>query len=318
MNQEHFVRLGEPCWQAFESSLADLGNQKIKVEAEFPREFRAICRDLAFARQRQFDAHVVDRLNGLVLEAHQRFYRPKQTSWNRLWTFVSSGFPRAVREEWKLVGLCHLLFYGSALLLFLVVSYEPHIVYSIMDPDKVYDMESMYNPDSGHYLNPRSAGEDTTMFGFYIMNNISVAFRTFASGLVFGIGSLFMLIFNGILLGAVAGHLGNVGFGDTLAAFVIGHGSFELTAIIFSAAAGIQLGWAVTAPGRFRRGQALRMAARKALPLVYGSTLFLVMAAIIEAYWSSALTISPIVRFTVGSIGWLLVGVYLLKAGRKR
>lgn len=316
MNQEHFTRVGEPRWAAFEKHLLALEQSPKHAQSAFPREFRGVCRDLAFARQRQFDTHVVERLDGLVMRAHQRFYARGHSGWHRLWRLIARSFPQAVRAQWRVVLLCHVLFYGSALSVFILVQHSPQTVYSFLGPSEAYAVETMYNPDGAQYLSPRSTGEDATMFGYYVMNNVSIAFRTFASGVFLGLGSLFMLLFNGIFLGAVAGHLGNAGFGDTLAAFVIGHGSFELTAIVLSAAAGLRLGWAIWAPGRYHRGHALRMAAREVLPLVYGSAIFLLIAAVIEAYWSSSQLLSPVVRFWVGSGGWLLVVFYLLRVGR--
>ncbi|WP_331351678.1 stage II sporulation protein M, partial [Cellvibrio sp. UBA7671] len=82
----------------------------------------------------------------------------------------------------------------------------------------------------------RESSTNIEMFGFYISNNIGVSFRTFASGILFGVGSIFFLVYNGLLMGAVSGHLTNAGFTETFFTFVVGHGSFELTAICISGA----------------------------------------------------------------------------------
>ncbi len=221
MNQEEFVRLGRKRWNAF-SELLGLADRRGRAGLdEFPHLYRVVCRDLAVARQRQFDAHVVDHLNGLVLAAHQKLYQPSRGSYRRVVDFLAVDFPRAVRAEGKLVMLSHLLFYGSALAIYGLIIWRPEMVYSLMGPNEVRNFERMYNPSAEHYLRARSADSDTAMFGFYIYNNISIAFRTFASGVFFGIGSLFMLVINGLLLGAVAGHLANVGFVHNLTVFVI-------------------------------------------------------------------------------------------------
>ncbi|PAK99903.1 hypothetical protein B8W90_14245, partial [Staphylococcus hominis] len=70
------------------------------------------------------------------------------------------------------------------------------------------------------------------MFGYYIMNNISIGLRTFASGLLAGLGTVLVLLFNGLTIGAAAGHLQHIGHGDPFWRFVCGHGAFELTAIV--------------------------------------------------------------------------------------
>jgi uncharacterized membrane protein SpoIIM required for sporulation len=156
------------------------------------------------------------------------------------------------------------------------------------------------------------------MFGYYVMHNIGIAFQTFAAGLVFGLGSVFFLIFNGLIIGAVSGHLTEIGYGQTFWSFVIGHGAFELTAIALAGAAGLQLGWALIAPGQLTRGESLRLAARKSVQMLCGVMIFLLIAAFIEAYWSSTTVITPWVKYLVGAVLWLLVGTYLGFAGRNR
>jgi uncharacterized membrane protein SpoIIM required for sporulation len=155
------------------------------------------------------------------------------------------------------------------------------------------------------------------MFGYYIMHNIGIAFQTFASGLLFGVGSVFFLFFNGLMIGAIAGHLTQIGFGQTFWPFVIGHGAFELSAIALSGAAGLKLGWALIAPGRLTRGEALLQAARVSVQLIYGVIGFLLIAAFVEAYWSSMTWPAAWVKYSVGSALWGLVAAYLTLAGRE-
>lgn len=154
------------------------------------------------------------------------------------------------------------------------------------------------------------------MFGYYVMHNIGIAFQTFAAGLLFGLGSVFFLIFNGLIIGAVSGHLTEIGYGQTFWSFVVGHGAFELTAIALAGAAGLQLGWALISPGRLTRGESLRLAAHKSVQLLCGVMVFLLIAAFIEAYWSSTTVIAAWVKYLVGAVLWLLVAAYLIFAGR--
>ena len=156
------------------------------------------------------------------------------------------------------------------------------------------------------------------MFGYYVMHNIGIAFQTFAAGLLFGLGSVFFLIFNGLVIGAVSGHLTEIGYGQTFWSFVIGHGAFELSAITLAGAAGLQLGWSLVAPGRLARSEALRLAARKSVRMLCGVMVFLLIAAFIEAYWSSTTRIEPWIKYAVGAALWLLVAAYLTLAGRSR
>ena len=154
------------------------------------------------------------------------------------------------------------------------------------------------------------------MFGYYINNNISIAFNTFASGLVFGIGSLFIIFFNGITIGAVAGHLTRIGYGEPFWSFVCGHGAFELTAITLAGAAGMRLGLALLSPGQRTRIGALRDAAQRALPVISGAGAMLVVAAGVEAFWSPIRLFAPETKYAVAAFLWIFVFAFLAIAGR--
>ena len=155
------------------------------------------------------------------------------------------------------------------------------------------------------------------MFGHYIRNNTSIGFQTFTSGLIFGIGTLFILLFNGIVLGSVAGHLTYIGYNDTFWGFVVGHSAFELTAIVLSGAAGFKLTQALLFPGRKTRLYALRTNGRSAIQLMYGAALLFLMAAFVEAFWSSQAQMPLSIKYAVGALFWVLTVAWLGLAGRK-
>ncbi|MEM6730509.1 MAG: stage II sporulation protein M [Myxococcota bacterium] len=320
MNQSRFVQKASARWDAFELLLRRLENKEavgIKEMSAFPVEYRSICRDLSLARARRFDLALVERLNDLALRGHQLVYRPSGGLFARFIEFIRGGFPRAIRAEFGLVVLAHFLFYGGALAVFGLIAMEPEYAYSVLDPSTAANLEMMYDPASEHHLKPREADSDFQMFGFYIRNNVGIGFRTFAGGIFAGVGSLFLLILNGIFLGAVFGHLYQVGFLETLLTFVVGHGSLELTAITFCSAAGLRLGWSWIAPGNYTRLDGLRIGARRALPVLYGATLMLFLAAIVEAFWSSSVLLPKEVKWSVGGIGWALVLAYFTLGGRR-
>lgn len=318
MNQQYFVEQGQKRWNAFEGLIRlSAANRRSHAELpDFPHLYRGVCRDLALARQRQFDAPLVDYLNGIVLSAHQVFYADARPSWRRISDFLAFDFPRAVRQERGLILLMHLLFYGSAALALALVLWRPEYVYSLLDHGAVRSIESMYDPEAEHFLKRRGFDGDAQMFGFYIFNNISVAFRTFASGILFGVGSLLIVLVNGLNLGAVFGHLINVDSWTTIGTFVIGHGSLELTAIAFSGAAGMRLGWSLISTQGHSRAESLRRAGRRAMPIVYGSAVMLVGAAVVEGFWSGNVYIPVPLKLVMGTLGWLALVIYFFTAGR--
>ncbi|MET1077887.1 MAG: stage II sporulation protein M [Pseudomonas sp.] len=320
MKQSLFESRYQADWQGFDQMLVALerGKADSKHMVGFAPAYRRLCQHLALAQERGYSSHLIDLLQQLAMRGHQQFYRHNSRLGAQIIGFVLAGFPRLVRAEWPAVATASLLFFGSLFGMALLVYLFPDLIYSLMAPAEVNKMEAMYDPAArriGRFAE-RGSGEDWMMFGFYIMNNISVGFQTFASGLLFGLGSLFFLLSNGLTIGAVAGHLTQIGFSETFWSFVIGHGAFELTAIALAGAAGLKLGWALLAPGRQPRAEALRVAAGRSVQLVAGVILFLLIAAFIEAYWSSMTYTTPMVKYGVGAALWLLVGAYLGFAGR--
>lgn len=320
MKQSLFESRHQPQWQAFAEQLKQLeqGQAKSSDVADFPHQYRRLCQHLALAQERGYSSYLVDPLQQLALRGHQQLYRHRSQLAANILSFVLADFPRLVREQWRFVLTASLLFFGSLAGIALLVFLFPDLIYSIVSPQQVAEMQSMYDPDASRLgrAAERASSEDWMMFGYYVMHNIGIAFQTFAAGLLFGLGSVFFLIFNGLVIGAVSGHLTEIGYGQTFWSFVIGHGAFELTAIALAGAAGLKLGWALIAPGYLTRGESLRLAAHKSVQMMCGVMVFLLIAAFIEAYWSSTTGIAPWVKYLVGAALWLLVIAYLSLAGR--
>jgi uncharacterized membrane protein SpoIIM required for sporulation len=320
MKQARFEGLHQAAWQRFEERLDALEHGKPDEGDAFPADYRQLCLHLALARERGYGSHLIDRLQRLAMRGHQQLYRHRGRFGGRLAGFALAGLPRLVREERRWVAIAGLVFFASLVTAGLLTYGFPDLVYSVLDPQQVEEMERMYDPDARRLgrFGERSSGEDWMMFGYYVMNNVGIGFQTFASGLLLGLGSLFYLAFNGVMIGAVAGHLSGIGYGGTFWSFVVGHGAFELTAIVLAGAAGLKLGWALLAPGRLRRGEALRQAAARGVRLVGGVVLLLLIAAFVEAYWSSMTYATPRLKYLVGAGLWALVLGYFGFAGRDR
>lgn len=326
MKQSLFESRYQKSWEAFDQRLMVLETHRGKVgktvkEADvedFAAAYRSICQQLALAQERGYSSYLIDPLQQLAMRGHQQLYRHRSHFFGSLIAFLLVGFPRRVRAEWSFVLIAGVLFFGSLIGMGILVYMYPDLIYSAMTPAQVTNMESMYDPSASTLGKgvERASSDDLQMFGFYIMHNIGIGFQTFASGFLAGIGSAFFLLFNGVTIGAVAGHLTQIGYNRTFWSFVVGHGAFELTAIMLSGAAGLKLGWALIAPGRRTRGEALQWAAKRSLELVYGVIVFLMIAAFLEAYWSSTTIFAPLVKFIVGGCLWAAVIAYLVFAGR--
>ncbi|MFC1664494.1 stage II sporulation protein M [Pseudomonadota bacterium] len=320
MKQEQFIRLYEKEWQKLETQVEQLESRKNSHKESlknFPQTYRRVCQYLAMAKTRCYSNQLVIHLNSLVLRGHQHLYRQRSRLLALILEYLFSDFPRLVRRERKMIFVAILLFLGPLIGTALLVISDENLIYNILSPSQVVAVENMYDPEKKFALGKeRESDTDVLMFGYYIQNNIGIAFRMFAGGIIFGIGSVFFLLFNGFHIGAISGLMVNLEFYETFFPFVIGHGSFELTALVFAGAAGLRLGASLISPGQFSRLVSLRLGAHEAVRLMYGATVMLVAAAFIEAFWSSSIGIPMGVKYTVGAILWTLVISYFLFAGR--
>ena len=318
MKQAQFEAQQAPLWAQYRELLEALERAWPRRRPAldwhlFPSLFRQLCSHYALARVRGYSPGLVDELHDLVQRGYRQIYRARHHWTGATLEFLATGFPRALRRQAGAFWLAAALFFGPMLAMGLACHVQPNLIYSLLEASEVMALEVMYDPANDRPGRP--ADSDFAAFGFYVMNNVGVAFRTFAGGLLFGLGSLFFLTFNGLVIGAVAGHLTQLGFGATFWSFVSGHSALELTAIVISGAAGLRLAAALLAPGRRRRLDALRYNAREAVQLVTGALLLLVAAAAVEGFWSA--TPAPAwIKYLVGGGGWGLLILYLTLAGR--
>lgn len=332
MNQTLFEAHHRKDWQEFEGWLAALDKQRAKTSGKarakdtvradaarvWPHRYRELAHHLVLARDRAYSPELVDYLNQLVLRGHQVLYGSRGNALNAVRAFIGQGFPALVRHESLVVWIAIALLFVPLLGLIAVLHYFPEFVYYLVNPEQLRSYERMYAPGN-RVLGPhREASSQVMMFGYYIWNNVKIDFQCFAGGLLFGVGAIFFLVYNGIAIGAVAGHLTQLGYIQTFWGFVAGHSSWELLGAALSGAAGLKLGWALVAPGRLTRLASLKAAARPAVRLLYGAAGMTTFAAFVEAFWSSSTAIPPQVKYIVGITFWLLLAAYFLFAGGRR
>ncbi|MFZ2266375.1 MAG: stage II sporulation protein M [Azonexus sp.] len=284
--------------------------------ANLPGSFRRLARDLALARDRQYSAPLVEQLHHRVLTAHQHIYGAAPAQRNSLLAFIAGGFPALVRGEWRVVLSAFLLFFVPIFIMLAALQHYPDGVYLILSPEQAGNFQDMYAPDAEHLGRPRQASSAWAMWGYYIANNVRIDFQCFAGGIIFGIGAIFFMIYNGLMIGSVAGHLTQLGYIETFWGFVAGHSAFELTGALLAGAAGLKIGYALVAPGNLARGTALKNAAAVAGQLLAGAAALTFLAAFIEAFWSPMRTVPVNIKYGVGIALWIFTWAYLLLIGR--
>ena len=314
MKQQSFEQQHQKIWGDIERLLKKPHSEE--NSSLCAEHYMQLCQQLALSKQRLYDASLIERLNKLVMQLYREIYRYRSESRLNLYTLFVRDFPLALYQHRYFIAVALLVFTLPAVIAGLWIFFDETAIYSVLDFSNVRQIEQMYDPAASKLGRERESETDIMMFGFYIQNNISVAFRCFAAGLLLGIGTLLVLLSNGLHIGSVAGHLTRLDYVDTFYPFVVTHGAFELTAIVFSGAAGLKLGYALLSPGSYSRLSSLRQAGREAIPMLYGIVLMLVIAAFIEAFWSSSTSLPIGVKFSVGGICWLLVLVYCFSGRR--
>ena len=319
MNEIEFEAKHEEEWRAFSASLGKRGAQAVPPR-EMPRRFRRVVADLALARDRQYRTSLIDRLHALVLQAHLAVHGARAERRYRnlaaLWRWLAADFPAHVRAQRRFVFASAIAFFGPFLAIIAAVEWFPDFVYYLVSPETLARVQSMYAPGNERFGAGREAESDMLMFGFYIANNVRIDLQCLAGGILFGLGSLAALVGNGAFLGAIAGHLTEVGYGENFWGFVAGHSAFELIGLVLSGAAGLRIGYALVAPGRRPRAAALRLAGPDAAMLLAGAAMLTIGAAFIEAFWSSRVSIPFGAKIVFGMVLTVLTVAYLVFGGR--
>jgi uncharacterized membrane protein SpoIIM required for sporulation len=323
MTPLRFEQMYQDEWAELEALLDAVSGRKAGTQhtpvsgARAAALYRRACEHLALARARAYPAYIVDRLERITATAHQRIYHRREFGIARVKRLLAVDFPVAVRAHRRYVAIAAALFLVPTIVIGVLVYLRHELILSVVSSDTAAEFEQMYSPSAHSIGRMRTANTDWIMFGYYIRNNVGVAFQCFAGGLFVGLGSIFFLAMNGAFGGALAGYLTERGLGSTFYSFVATHSAFELTAIVLAGAAGLRLGHALLAPGRLTRVHALVLASRDAVVIVYGVTAMLFIAAGVEAFWSSANWLSPTLKYGVASLCWAAVFGYFIFQGRR-
>lgn len=278
----------------------------------FATRYREVAADLARARTYRAAPPVLVRLERLVAAGHNSLYRDERRTGLRIWQFLARECPAGVIEAWRVVLLAFTVFALPAAGGYLLLREKPALAEEVL-PDVMLD-----RAEAGKVRQQQGKGyveadlEHRPLMASEIMtNNITVAFYCFAGGIFAGVGSLVLLAYNGLSIGAISGHFANAGLLGYLWTFVIGHGVLELFAIWVAGAAGFLLGRAFIAPGDFSRAEALTLAGRLALRMIGTVVVLLIIAGLIEGFISASTQPLPY-RLAVSGASLVLLVAYLV------
>jgi uncharacterized membrane protein SpoIIM required for sporulation len=274
------------------------------------RTYRQVVSDLAIAQRDFPDDQLTLWLNGLAARAHLRLYRSPPPSWRAFGAFFWTDFARRFRAAGPYLAVSAVLLFGPALVAYLGALFDPTLREALV-PERLRLVMA-----SGRTWTDMEPAMRPAMATVIFTNNIRVAFLAFAGGVLFALGTVYVLIGNGLLLGGVLGAAQFYGVSTLLLGFVSPHGYLELTCIIIAGAAGLMLGDALLRPRFLRRRDALARAARDAVELVGGAAPVLVVAGLIEGFVSPS-DLPLEVRLAIGPFAGAVLCGLLFTVGRK-
>jgi uncharacterized membrane protein SpoIIM required for sporulation len=281
------------------------------------RLYRHVTIDLARARAEQRFPEEIRYLNNLAARAHGQVYRSRPVDLRQPFSFLLTGFPRLFRKHLGVIACAFSVFLLATCASIAAVVRDPMLAYSLYDEDYVEHENIRLEKHGEEYRGnfTFTLRESPLMAVIIIVNNILVAARAFAFGALFCIPCLFLLIYNGRMLGTLEGMMLLHGQFLSFNSLILTHGVLELSAICIAGGSGLLLGWAILAPGEVSRATAMRKAAGDAFGLFGGAAAILVVAGLIEAFVTP---LAPaIVRWCVIVLSTVLLLAYLFLAGRK-
>lgn len=286
-----FVARHKPDWDELGSLIAK-GRRPLKrlTPADLERLevlYRRATVQLSQVTTRTADQSLIVYLNGLTAGAHSLIYQPpRQTLFEGAVLFVAQGFARAVARTWK----SH--FVAAAVMLFGIgVGYYASLSDPLCAQALLMPGDSRQPGASAETLlralrsgREQDAGTKTLFASFLFQHNFKVGLLSMAAGILAGVPAIYLMLYNGMLLGAFIAIHHEADIHTELYAWLLPHGITELTAIALCGGVGLALGIAVICPGSVSRKQALQQVGHDAWRIALGAGLMLIGAAIIESF----------------------------------
>ncbi|NRA40152.1 MAG: stage II sporulation protein M, partial [Planctomycetes bacterium] len=310
-----FISKRRKNWNKLERMIEPLKASDRARAVDLAQEYRSACADLALADAYQLPPQNISYLHGLVSRGHLLFYKRVQVRLAHIIQLLCYDVPaRLIRD--RCLHISAACFFGSFILCIALAYLVPQIAEQYIGENDIARMVDMYSDSP----NDRSADDAAYMSGFYIANNVGIAFSCFAFGIFAGIGSIILLLFNGIYLGLVFGYMASSQVDSITQAhffeFVRAHGPFELCGIMLAGAAGLRLGIGIIICNGLPRLESLQKSARLSTPLMCIAGLSVAAAAPIEAFISpSSLTLTS--KTVVAIICTIILLLYFSLGFRK-
>lgn len=308
MNELAFIQKNIEKWEHVEIMAQDLSEE---TPDDIADAYTEITSDLAFAYTHIPSARITLYLNNLAAVLHNAIYRNKREKRSRMLTFWTREVPKTMYEERRLLLASFIIFIVSVLIGIASQAAEPDFCRIILGD--WYVERTLDNISNGTPMAVYDGGSESSMFMGITINNIGVAFRIFAFGLLTSVMSAIMLFYNGIMLGCFEAFFAQHGLlGESLVA-VFQHGTLEISAIIVAGAAGLAIGNGWLFPSTYKRLYAFRRGAKRGLKIVVGTVPVFIVAGFIEGYITRHTEMALSIRLGIIALSLaFVVGYYIV------
>lgn len=313
MDEKLFIKENALFWKELEnkvkilSKMSRLKKLNKKEIDELIILYNQISNNLAYSRTNYGNSEITQYLNKLAASAHVIIYSSSKLQIKDFFYFIGVGFPCLFRKHLKVFIISTLIFILSGFFVFVLTSINQENAYAFIPAQMADNLRNEGNIEEGNKL---------IQSVFIGTNNIKACFTAFALGITLGVGTIYVLYTNGVMLGCLAGITLNKGQAAFFWSLILPHGISELFAIFVCGAAGLIIGYSLINPGNLTRGQSLIKNGREAVLLVIGCIPILIVSAIIEGYFTP-LNISYIYKYMFSVMMLILVVLYIALPGRK-
>jgi uncharacterized membrane protein SpoIIM required for sporulation len=306
LKEQQFISANSNTWKELEELSAIINKKGVKAlpskdVKRFLHIFRQCSHHLAYARTHYPQSNIITYLNSLIGRCHSHVYAVKKASPKSIIQYITYGFPKLLKDyKYYILGSFGFFFAGFLISLLLVLVNIDNAAFFL--PQELVEGVKNSPLGEGNWNNPLAAGQIMT-------NNISVSLRAFAFGITLGIGTIYVLFYNGAMLGALTALVYLYSDSVRFWSLILPHGVIELTAIFISGAAGLIIAKCMLIPGELSRKHALIKGSKTALSMVWGIILMLVVAGIIEGFFTPS-DVGDIIKLLFALMTALMLTVY--------
>jgi uncharacterized membrane protein SpoIIM required for sporulation len=317
MNLQRWILQRKPDWERLENLLEVINAQGLRALKSqqiltLGSLYRSVSADLSRSRANNAGEQIIDYLNSLTSRAHNIVYVLPPMKFQDVLNFFIFEFPQTFRNYFPQFLVAFFVFWIGAAIAMTTVHIDPG------NTSHLFVAESTINKLQEGEVWTENVEASPFVSSMVMTNNIKIALSAFAYGLIFGIGTLYIMFINGFHIGGGIQVVIENGLGYKILTFIAAHGVIELTTVYIAGAAGLIMGWALINPGEYKRWDAVKLKGRSAGKLALGCVFLLIIAGTIEGLISPNDAIPPFIKFSIALLTGLGLIIYFAFAGRRR